>query len=104
LYFRDQVSLRRLNNIMRARNDGDIPALVQIIVEAAVDEDGRNIFRPADVKEIMTWADPSVVMRITEPMSTVMDMNKEDDDTMGKSSENLESGMSTPLQSVSENL
>jgi hypothetical protein len=33
-----------------------------------------------------------------------MDMNKEDDDTMGKSSENLESGMSTPLQSVSENL
>jgi hypothetical protein len=53
----------------------------------------------------MTWADPHVVMRITEPMSAIMDLAKEgDDDTMGKSSETQTSGTSTPLRNVSDNL
>jgi hypothetical protein len=105
LYFRDQVSLRRLNNILQARQQGDIPGLVQIVIEAALDADGNRVFKPSDAKEIMTWADPHVVMRITEPMSAIMDLAKEgDDETMGKSSETQASGTSMQLRNVSENL
>jgi len=81
IYYKPATTFHQESKVIELQQAGKtVEALVQTLINRALDKDGKHMFRLADKQDLMRGVDPAVILRI------IADMNDEDYDD----GENLE--------------
>jgi hypothetical protein len=77
LFFKPS-NLAQRDRIYKHINEGKLEALVETIIQRALDADGKRVFNEACRKDLMTKTDPDVIGRIVTAMSDEEDVTPEE--------------------------
>lgn len=77
LFFKPSTLAQR-DRIYKHINDGSLEALVETLIQRALDGDGKRVFNEACRKDLMTRTDPDVISRIVTAMSDEPDASPEE--------------------------
>ena len=81
VFYKPATTFHQESKVIELQQAGKtVEALVQTLINRALDKDGKHMFRLADKQDLMRGVDPTVILRI------ISDMNDEDYDD----GENLE--------------
>jgi hypothetical protein len=70
VYYRPTTTLRQEANIVELSTSGkSVEALVESILQKALDENGKQIFSPYDKSVLMNEADPTVVLDLARVLN-----------------------------------
>ena len=70
LYFKPTVSFAQEQNVIKLHSDGKmVEALVESLINRAVDADGKKVFSRADKVTMMNEVDPQVILRVVNEMN-----------------------------------
>lgn len=72
LYFPSTLTLYRKDRIFAFQKDGSLKSMAQILIECAMDEDGKRIFSPKDFDTLVKHTDSNVVIRVAGEMSKAL--------------------------------
>ena len=75
IYYRKAMSHKTQRQINQYAKEGDIEALIEILMLRGLDADGKKLFKPSHRTEFRNFVDPEVMGRICEEMG-------EDDTTL----------------------
>ena len=76
LYYKPSLNFQQQEKILKLSDEGKkAEAIVQALIERALDEDGNRLFKQANRLELMKMVDPEIVSRIVGEMSS----DEEDD-------------------------
>lgn len=82
IYFRQITTLKQESKIVELSAQGkSVEALVETIIQKALDADGKALFKPLDKVTLMNEADPKVVLDLARALNgndlpTVEDVEK----------------------------
>lgn len=70
LYFKAATSFAQESNVIKLAGEGkQVEALVETLINRAVDADGKKVFKHADKASLMNRADPSVILKVVNAMN-----------------------------------
>jgi len=73
VYYKPATTFHQESKVIELQQAGKtVEALVQTLINRALDKDGKHIFRMADKQDLMRGVDPAVILRI------ISDMNDEE--------------------------
>ena len=73
VWYKPATTFHQESKVIELQQAGKtVEALVQTLINRALDKDGKNIFRLADKQDLMRGVDPAVILRI------IGEMNDED--------------------------
>jgi hypothetical protein len=73
IWYKPATTFHQESKVIELQQSGKtVEALVQTLINRALDKDGKNIFRLADKQDLMRGVDPAVILRI------ISEMNDED--------------------------
>jgi len=65
IYFKSSMNFKQLQKVMKATQEGNQgEAILQTLILRALDEDGKPLFRQADMPDLLRQVDPEVVNKI----------------------------------------
>ena len=65
VYFRPSATLKQTEAVVALHGKGQVmEALVTVLLQRALDEDGKPLFKKADTYELMNSVDPEIVIRV----------------------------------------
>ena len=71
IYFKPSLNFQQQEKILKLSDEGKkAEAIVQALIERALDADGNRIFRQVNRLELMKQVDPEVISRIVAEMSS----------------------------------
>ena len=74
VFYKPATTFHQESKVIELQQAGKtVEALVQTLINRALDKDGKHIFRLADKQDLMRGVDPAVILRI------IQGMNDEDD-------------------------
>lgn len=74
IYYKPSLNFQQQEKILKLSDEGKkAEAIVQALIERALDEDGNRIFKQANRLELMKQVDPDIIARV------VGDMSQDDD-------------------------
>lgn len=79
IFYRPYLSLMRKDRVMRENEKGGLDWLVQLIIEAACDEDGKHLFNQNDKDWFRKNMDPDLIIRIANEMSSSLGGDPEEE-------------------------
>ena len=73
VYYKPATTFHQESKVIELQQAGKtVEALVQTLINRALDKDGKHIFKLADKQDLMRGVDPAVILRI------ISDMNDEE--------------------------
>jgi hypothetical protein len=79
VYYRNTSTLREESTVLKLQQEGKtVEALVQSIINKALNADGTRMFAPAHKVTLMNEVDPQVVIRLASVLNGVDDESVED--------------------------
>lgn len=86
IWIRNCSNLKEQSQITKYSKDGDLKALAMNIIIRALDEEGKKIFKPVHVAELMAKTDQDVLIRICAEING----DDENEDTVEEAVKNSE--------------
>jgi len=68
IYYRKVMSHKTQRQINQHAKDGDIEALIDIVLLRSLDASGKRLFSPSNRTDFQSFIDPKVIQRICEQM------------------------------------
>ena len=69
VYYKPATTFFQEQKVIQLQQEGkSVEALVQTLINRALDEDGKNLFTLADKNELMRGVDPAVILKIVTTM------------------------------------
>ena len=70
IYYKPSLNFSQQEKILKLSDEGKkAEAIVQALIERALDEDGNRIFKQANRLELMKQVDPEIISRLVNDMS-----------------------------------
>ena len=79
IYYKAGTNFQQESKVIELQNQGKTAeALVQVLINKALDKDGTKIFTDASRPELMTAVDPKVILRIVNEINKADTVSVED--------------------------
>ena len=71
VYYRNITSLKQESQVVELASSGKtVEALIQTVINKALDEDGKPMFAPADKAALLNECDPNVIINLSKILSS----------------------------------